>query len=422
MEINPFVCYRFIWKNRPSNAILTDTYMPCSKPYALSPTLQQLLAQQCGLVQEPWPEADIARLARSVKKIADVYTEGRNPCSLFSDPALRMAYSAYYLPCNAIKLFPILSELERRSALLLKERRLRVLDLGCGPGTLLAGLLDYCLQQHERSGLTLDLTGIDRDPGNCSSARTLIEAYSAKASGAPVVAALRFLKGDIRSLDRLAAGSPHCGFDLIMAGNLINELNGHELSDLADRITARLNPAGSIIILDPGTRQSFKNLLLFRDALLNRYALHLIAPCLQAGMCPLQNSAEAWCHEKLAWSPPLQVRLIDQRTGFTKHKGIKFSYLVVSRDTQSPNLSEGSPGKENLWRVASYVIRNKGEERLYVCNGCERRLLRRLTRITGTLSSDFSHAERGDIVTFTATEPRNDFINIGPETIFKKII
>ena len=395
--------------------------MACNKPYALSPALEQLLAPQCGLAQQPWPEADIARLARSVKKIADVYTDGRNPCSLFSDPALRTAYSAYYLPCNAIKLFPILNELERRSSLVLKERRLRVLDLGCGPGTLLAGLLDYCLQ-HERSGLTLDLTGIDRDPGNCSTARALIEAYSAMAPGAPAVAALHFIRGDIRSLDRLAAASSHSGFDLIMAGNLINELQGHELIDLADRITAQLSPAGSIIILDPGTRQSFKNLLLFRDELLNRHGMHLIAPCLQTGMCPLQNSAEAWCHEKLAWSPPLQVRLIDQRTGFTKHKGIKFSYLVVSRDTQSRNLSEGSPGEENLWRVASYVIRNKGEERLYVCNGCERRLLRRLTRITGTLSSDFSHAERGDLVTFTAAEPRNDFINIGPETIFKKIV
>ena len=88
---------------------------------------------------------------------------------------LRLAYSAYYLPCNAIKLFPILSELERRSALLLKEHTLRVLDLGCGPGTLFAGLLDYFLQHRHAAGLTLDLTGIDRDPGNCSTARALIE-------------------------------------------------------------------------------------------------------------------------------------------------------------------------------------------------------------------------------------------------------
>jgi ribosomal protein RSM22 (predicted rRNA methylase) len=236
------------------------------------------------------------------------------------------------------------------------------------------------------------------------------------------VAALRCLTGDIRSLDRMATAAPHDGFDLIMAGNLINELNGHELSALADRITAQLNPAGSIIILDPGTRQSFKNLLVFRDALLNRNGMHLTAPCLQAGICPLQNCAEAWCHEKLSWSPPPQVRMIDQRTGFTKHKGIKFSYLVVSRGIQRTLVPEGSPGEENLWRVASYVIRNKGEERLYVCNGRERRLLRRLTRITGTLSSDFSQAERGDIVTFTAAESRNGFINIGPESIFKKII
>ena len=104
-----------------------------------------------------------------------------------------------------------------------------------------------------------------------------------------------------------------------------------------------------LIILDPGTRQSFKNLLLFRQELLNRHGMHLVAPCLQDGICPLQNCAEAWCHEKLSWSPPLLVSLIDQRTGFTKHKGLKFSYLAMTRESK-PDLPEGSPGRRSLAR------------------------------------------------------------------------
>jgi hypothetical protein len=228
------------------------------------------------------------------------------------------------------------------------------------------------------------------------------------------------MTGDIRTLDKLLA-TPEDTFDLILAGNLINELHGQELTNIAKRITALLKSTGMMIIIDPGTRQSFKNLLLLREELLIRHGMHLIAPCLQAGTCPLQDCKEAWCHEKLFWSPPLLVKAIDQRTGFTKHKGVKFSYLVVTPQPQSPEAEDAGPD-EDLWRVTSYVIRNKGQERLYVCNGRERRLLRRLTRINGEASTDFSNVKRGDIVTIKAAEPRNDFMNIGPETVFQKII
>lgn len=114
--------------------------------------------------------------------------------------------------------------------------------------------------------------------------------------------------------------------------------------------------------------------------------------------------------------------MIDQRTGFTKHKGVKFSYLTMTRGTNVLPSLGGSGSSADLWRVTSYVIRNKGEERLYICNGKDRLLLRRLTRITNPASSDFSCSERGDIVTIKQAEPRTDFINIGPETVFKKIL
>lgn len=416
MAITGCVCYRCTGTQPQKTARhRTDSrhdHMKLAKHYALSPAFEQMLGRHCGW-EEPFSDAVLARLAAGVKKIADIYTGGREPCAAFADPALRASYAAYYLPCNAVKLFPVLRELERCRPVLGRGGRLRVLDLGCGPGTLVAGLLDFCLQHRRQAALELDITAIDRDPGNCSSARELIQSYCAATPEAPAVASLDILTGDVRRL----AMSAESGFDLIMAGNLINELSADRHADLARRIRALLKPDGILIILDPGTHQSFKNLLLFRQELLGPQEMNLLAPCLQPGTCPLQHCPDAWCHEKLFWSPPGLVRLIDARTGFTKHKGVKFSYLVATRGASPASPCEA----DKLWRVVSYVIRNKGEERLYVCNGRERRLLRRLARITSEASADFSVSERGDSVTVTGAEPRNGFFDIGPDAVFKKI-
>jgi SAM-dependent methyltransferase len=385
--------------------------MSHAAPYALSAALEQTLALQC--MQGAFSKSSLARLAACVQTIADIYTGGREPCAAFEDPMLRRAYAAYYVPCNAVKLFPVLREIESHWPLLSRGGCLRVLDLGCGPGSLLAGLLDFCMQYCGNTAPELDITAIDRDGANCAGARRLISAYCDAAPDAPAVTSLRLLTGNVHRLDMLPASS---GFDLIMAGNLINELGADGHADLARRITALLNPDGILVILDPGTRQAFKNLLLFRHELL-RHQMRLVAPCLQAGSCPLQHSPEAWCHEKLFWSPPQLVRLIDERTGFTKHKGLKFCYLVAANGAHNRCVPAAA---EDIWRIVSYVIRSKGEERLYVCNGCERRLLRRLTRITTAASADFSKSERGDTVRISGAEPRNGFFNIGPEAVFHK--
>jgi len=415
MAITSCVCYRCAG-TQPQKTALHRTdfrhdHMTPATPYALSPAFEQILARQCGWV-EPFSGPVLARLAAGVKKIADIYTGGREPCAAFADPALRASYAAYYLPCNAVKLFPVLRELERCRSVLGRGPRLRVLDLGCGPGTLIAGLLDFCMQHGKKAALELDITAIDRDGGNCSSARELIQAYCAAAPEAPAVTAVHILTGDVHRL----AMSAESGFDLIMAGNLVNELSADRHAAISRRIRALLKPDGIVIILDPGTHQSFKNLLQFRQELLGAQEIHLLAPCLQPGSCPLQHCPDAWCHEKLCWSPPGLVRLIDERTGFTKHKGVKFSYLVATRGASPARPCEG----DKLWRVVSYVIRNKGEERLYVCNGRERRLLRRLARITSAASADFSVSERGDSVTVTGAEPRNGFFDIGPDAVFRK--
>lgn len=387
--------------------------------YALSPVFEQLLRQRCGLGTDVSGSA-LARLADCTKKLADAYTDGEPARAALSDPSLRAAYTAYYLPCNAVKLFPVLEEIERRSPLLRANTELRVLDLGCGPGTLTAALLDYCLQNRAGAGISLDITGIDRNPGNTEAARELTGALCAAASGALKQACLRFLSGDLTSAADMLP-EPQTGFDLIMAGNLVNELDSSHITGFARLLASRLAPGGMAVVLEPGTLPAFRRLLLLRQELAAHADISLRAPCLRPGPCPLQDSPETWCHEKLFWSPPALVSLIDERTGFTKRKGVKFSYIVAARDKdKAPEASAGPPDKA-LWRIVSYVIRSKGEERLYACNGRERILLRRLTRLKAPASADFSHCARGDIVVISGAEQRKNFYNIGPQAVFRTV-
>jgi len=395
-------------------------HMTHPRRWKLSPVCEQLLSRHCGSGDTPVSAADLAGLARAVGTLADAYTDGEPARAVLSDPELRTAYGAYYLPCNAVKLFPVLHEIQRRTPLLRPADTLRVLDIGCGPGTLMLGLLDYCFQNHANDAIRLALTGIDREPGNIAAARALVEGFSA-AAGAPALSSLDLLTGEVSAPEERFPDLPHDAFDLIMAGNLVNELPPGRIAPFARQLNALLKPGGMLIILDPGTQRSFRQLLSLRHELLSLEEIRLVAPCLQAGACPLQHSSNAWCHDKVFWSPPGLVRLVDERTGFTKHKGVKFSYLVATRISGTTAGARTEVPNQSLWRVISYVIRSKGEERLYVCNGRERRLLRRLTRLHTAANADFSCCARGDIVTIAGAEQRTGFFNIGPAAVFRII-
>jgi hypothetical protein len=67
----------------------------------------------------------------------------------------------------------------------------------------------------------------------------------------------------------------------------------------------------------------------------------------------------------------------------------------------------------------SYQIRSKGGEHLFVCNGKERILLRRLTKNTSSKNQAFSQATRGDCVLIDGMVKRETFFEIGKDSLFK---
>ncbi|MDH4101118.1 MAG: hypothetical protein OEV28_11175 [Nitrospirota bacterium] len=104
---------------------------------------------------------EIKRLAPHVLRLSTLLTKERGamPAEYLSDPELRRAYTAYFLPANLHKIALPLAELERHPAGLLKKGRLEILDIGAGPGTAILGVIDFFAEREEAP--YLEFTAVD---------------------------------------------------------------------------------------------------------------------------------------------------------------------------------------------------------------------------------------------------------------------
>lgn len=384
--------------------------------------LEKTILRFAGL---PYPvergQKGVKKLAGDVKKISGEYLDSENFSvrGLFNEPDLINAYLIYYLPVNLVKLFPILDELVS-SHNIFCEDSLSVLDLGCGPGTFTLGFLEYiskniALFSHIKN---ITLTGLDQARENVSLASKIINEYI---SSGPLPSGIRwkvhFQEGSIITPQRVLSESSN--FNFIIAGNVLNEVKGENLAEPAKALDRHLSARGALVIIDPGTRRSSRNLIMMRDLILRETSLNLYAPCLYTGTCPVIKNDKEWCHEKSFWNPPEAVKAIDAITGFTKEKGIKYSYLTFVKEKKGRFWKRADIQPEKIWRVASYLIKNKGEERLHVCNGTERIILRRMLRNATEKNNAFPKVKRGDIVCFDGCVSRTYFFDIEKESSFE---
>lgn len=382
---------------------------------AISAFLQGLLyGQPAGNVG---PGA-VKKLAAQVRSVSNGYVGG-DPVQLREDAL--PAYVQYYLPVNLVKLRPLLQEVVRICRPEWAGRTVAVLDLGCGPGTFLLGFLEFLSGEAWRSvGIParVELTGVDRSADCLRKAEQLLWQYCA--SG-PLAGTGVDWDARVEQICLPGAGAALSGkkrYELIIAGNVLTELSAEKtLHWFAAVIRRCLAPRGVVLLIDPGTRAAWRSLVRFRDRLLQTQGLHLLGPCPAAGACPALADEAAWCHEKLLWEPPAVVAAVDRCLGFSKGRGIKYSYFSFLAGKPASGWPGGPVG--DRWRVVSYLIRSKGECRLMICNGSEKITLRRLNRNVNASNDDFTNATRGDRVFMSGGERRKNFYEIGRDCVFR---
>lgn len=337
---------------------------------------------------------DLRTLAGAVERLSRLLTRERDrlPEAYLRDRELRQAYLRYFLPVNRAKIAIPLGELAVHPAGLLAADRLRVLDLGSGPGTSVLGCIDFFRGGDRRPAL--EFTAVDAVAANLAEAETLFReaaaGYGAKTSLATAVRSLG--AGQLRT---------EGVFDLIILSNVLNELfhggpdrNRQRADLLADLLKHALSPAGSCVIIEPALRETSRDLLAVRDLLIAA-GFAIYSPCLMQEGCPALAGPRDWCHEDRPWNAPHTVREIDSLVGLHKDS-LKFSYVVLRKDRHS--LADGLA--EASFRVVSEPLVSKGKRELFLCGCGGRRLVMRQDKDASPANAAFDQLRRGDLVRF----------------------
>lgn len=356
------------------------------------------------------PDA-IDRLASDVRRLSRLLTRDRDrlAADYLRDPALRRAYREYFLPVNLPKVQVPLAELARHPAGVLRKDRLRVLDIGTGPGTSVLGVMAFFAQRATRPSLAF--TAIDGVQENLREAEALFGGHADRYGGNASLQTIQCVVED-------AASRLQGRFDLIVISNVLNELFARA-SDGIDRrvrlvagiLRDLLEDAGSCIMIEPALRETARDLLQVRDGLVGPACI-VYAPCLIQAPCPALAGRKDWCHEDRPWNPPGRVGEIDARAGLRKDS-LKFSYLVLRKDGKSLADSAG----RGAHRIVSDPLVSRGKREYYVCGTEGRRLIVRLDKDATSRNEAFGGLVRGDIVRFDGLLDEARRFRVAKETV-----
>lgn len=326
--------------------------------------------------------------------IASSYLNEKNFCD---------AYLLYYTTCNLLKIHHPLNELERSG--FIEKKNLRVLDLGCGTGTMILGTSFWFYERYP--GNEINFTAWDRSE---LALRTMEKFYQRFGWRYP----LQTFRKDVES-----SAFDEASYDLITGGNILNELTGAGEERLIGILERSLISEGYVILIEPALKNSSRRLLQFRDRMLQR-GWFVYAPCFTKNPCPALVHPDDWCHHDVDWERPEFIAVIDEMIGHIR-KSLKFTYLILSR--QNGHLSDFIFSKRDFreqFRVVSEVFKEKGRRRIFLCNDLGRCECLKNNRDHSSANEVFDDLQRYDVIEISGMSEKKDVRRIGKETSVRR--
>ncbi|WP_048198687.1 small ribosomal subunit Rsm22 family protein [Methanocella arvoryzae] len=263
-----------------------------------------------------------------------------------------LGYLAYQFPVYFVQFQHVLHDLATDG--LLKDR-IKVLDIGTGPGTVPLAIVDYYNRLDRAEATVYSLEKYDE---NIEAYLTLVPEYAGQ-------------KGRVRiekpvKADLMEKPPVPDGIDLMVFSNVLNEIDApfDAKVDAVVELASHLAPDGNIVIIEPADKENSTRMRRLVRRLLDK-GLGIYSPCAFI-WCDKCKADMCWSFEEKDDIQPtgLMKKLADTEESYKYlNTDIKFSYAILRKDTLTRE-------KYRVPRRASYMrlamLKKHVEKRLNV--------------------------------------------------------
>lgn len=242
-----------------------------------------------------------------------------------------LAYLMYYLPSNTHKIGRILGDLIIWGHL---KTTLKVLDLGCGPGSIAVGLIDYFSRiaiECNSQTFKLIITSVDSEQGFIDIAKSIIDNLTTKLPDNLIIEAHYFKY----ELDNDIEFNGDFSYDLITLSNFLtaNEMEStFDKVKFVEKLSKILKDDGSLIIIEPGDENNCQEFKSFRNQIINGNILRMYSPCTPLWNYRTEYNCNCFSSGKVNWKKPKIISSLNER-GLRKQKNdIAYNYVIFRKD------------------------------------------------------------------------------------------